>query len=88
VEIACEAIKNDESGHCAYLWTFDCFHCGQKAMILTASYSLVGSQGFCPACEAKYMYHRFVAAREKNIYYLAVSKPRYEIKEKKEDNGT
>jgi hypothetical protein len=71
----CEEHCEKESGKQAYLWSFDCAHCGGEALIVTPNQSLIGSQGFCLDCGARYLYHHFLTESRQLVYYLAVSRP-------------
>lgn len=75
VAMKCEENCDKESGRQAYLWSFECVHCSGEALIVTPDKSLVGSQGFCLACGARYLYHHMVETPgEDTCYYLAVSR--------------
>ena len=78
--ILCEKVMDDETGEGGYVWSFDCAQCGHDVVFLTPDETLVGSQGFCLACKARYIYQHPVMAYRTFTVCLMVSKPYCKVK--------
>ncbi len=78
-----EELRDVKCGQIIFAWRFRCCHCDKLAAIYTITSDLVGSQGSCAACGAKYVYFRHYRCESSQggpVAYYGVSKPMIVIK--------